>query len=141
VLAIVIMDGMATRRRIEEVRGAASLSLGPEGPVSLPRDSSETLGPARLPGLALGGARRSCDRTAAGLPPDRRSSTRSDLVASRLLRLRMPAAFHAWRANSPCGDLGGDADVGPPDSGSEVRRERTARTSRMSVGQVRPVTW
>jgi chromosome segregation and condensation protein ScpB len=43
VLAIVIMDGMATRRRIEEVRGAASLSIGPEGPVSLPRDSSETL--------------------------------------------------------------------------------------------------
>jgi chromosome segregation and condensation protein ScpB len=42
VLAIVIMEGMATRRRIEEVRGA-SLSIGPEGPVSLPRDSSETL--------------------------------------------------------------------------------------------------
>ncbi|MDQ6899346.1 MAG: alpha/beta hydrolase [Candidatus Dormibacteraeota bacterium] len=43
VLAIVIMDGMATRRRIEEVRGAARLSIGPQGPVSLPRDSSETL--------------------------------------------------------------------------------------------------
>jgi chromosome segregation and condensation protein ScpB len=43
VLAIVIMDGMATRRRIEEVRGAAQLSLGPEGPISVPRDSSETL--------------------------------------------------------------------------------------------------
>jgi chromosome segregation and condensation protein ScpB len=43
VLAIVIMDGMATRRRIEEVRGATSLSIGPEGPASLPRDSSETL--------------------------------------------------------------------------------------------------
>jgi chromosome segregation and condensation protein ScpB/DNA-binding XRE family transcriptional regulator len=43
VLAIVISDGMATRRRIEEVRGAAQLSIGPEGPVSLPRDSSETL--------------------------------------------------------------------------------------------------
>jgi chromosome segregation and condensation protein ScpB len=43
VLAIVIMDGMATRRRIEEVRGAAALSIGPEAPVSLPRDSSETL--------------------------------------------------------------------------------------------------
>jgi hypothetical protein len=37
------MDGMATRRRIEEVRGATTLSIGPEGPVSLPRDSSETL--------------------------------------------------------------------------------------------------
>jgi chromosome segregation and condensation protein ScpB len=43
VLAVVIMDGMATRRRIEEVRAAAPLSIGPEGPVSLPRDSSETL--------------------------------------------------------------------------------------------------
>ncbi len=42
-LAIVISDGMARRRRIEEVRGAAQLSIGPEGPVSLPRDSSETL--------------------------------------------------------------------------------------------------
>jgi chromosome segregation and condensation protein ScpB len=43
VLAIVIMDGMATRRRIEEVRGASQLSIGPDGPLSLPRDSSETL--------------------------------------------------------------------------------------------------
>jgi chromosome segregation and condensation protein ScpB len=43
VLAIVVMEGMAIRRRIEEVRGAATLSIGPEGPVSLPRDSSETL--------------------------------------------------------------------------------------------------
>jgi chromosome segregation and condensation protein ScpB len=43
VLAIVISDGMATRRRIEEVRGAAQLSIGADGPVSLPRDSSKTL--------------------------------------------------------------------------------------------------
>jgi chromosome segregation and condensation protein ScpB len=43
VLTIVIIDGMATRRRIEEIRGAATLSIGAEGPVSLPRDSSETL--------------------------------------------------------------------------------------------------
>jgi chromosome segregation and condensation protein ScpB len=43
VLAIVIMDSMATRRRIEEVRGAATLSIGLDGPSSLPRDSSETL--------------------------------------------------------------------------------------------------
>jgi chromosome segregation and condensation protein ScpB len=43
VLAIVISEGMVTRRRIEEVRGAAQLSIGSEGPVSLPRDSSETL--------------------------------------------------------------------------------------------------
>jgi chromosome segregation and condensation protein ScpB len=43
VLAIVISDGMATRRRIEEVRGAAQLSIGPDGPISLARDSSETL--------------------------------------------------------------------------------------------------
>jgi chromosome segregation and condensation protein ScpB len=42
VLAVVIMDSKATRRRIEEVRAAAPLSIGPEGPVSL-RDSSETL--------------------------------------------------------------------------------------------------
>jgi hypothetical protein len=34
---------MATRRRIEEVRGASQLSIGPEGPTSLPRDSSEGL--------------------------------------------------------------------------------------------------
>src|SRR3982074_1751890 len=34
---------MAPRRRIEEVRGAARLSIGADGPVSLPRDSSETL--------------------------------------------------------------------------------------------------
>ncbi len=34
-LAIVISDGMATRRRIEEVRGATQLSIGPDGPVSL----------------------------------------------------------------------------------------------------------
>jgi chromosome segregation and condensation protein ScpB len=43
VLAIVISDGMVTRRRIEEVRGATRLSIGPDGPASLPRDSSETL--------------------------------------------------------------------------------------------------
>jgi chromosome segregation and condensation protein ScpB len=43
VLAIVVLDGMAPRKRIEEARGAAQLSIGPEGPVSLPRDSSETL--------------------------------------------------------------------------------------------------
>jgi hypothetical protein len=34
---------MATRRRIEEFRGAAQLLIRPEGPVFLPRDSSETL--------------------------------------------------------------------------------------------------
>jgi chromosome segregation and condensation protein ScpB len=43
VLAIVVMEGMATRRRIEEVRGAPTLSIGLEGPASLPRDSSETV--------------------------------------------------------------------------------------------------
>jgi chromosome segregation and condensation protein ScpB len=31
VLAVVIMEGMATRRRIEEVRGAATLSMGAGG--------------------------------------------------------------------------------------------------------------
>jgi hypothetical protein len=34
---------MATRRRIEEVRGATQLAICPEGAVSLPRDSSKTL--------------------------------------------------------------------------------------------------
>jgi chromosome segregation and condensation protein ScpB len=43
VLAIVISDGMASRRRIEAVRGSAQFSIGPAGPASLPRDSSETL--------------------------------------------------------------------------------------------------
>jgi hypothetical protein len=43
VLAVVIADGMATRRWIEEVRGATQLSIGADGPFSLPRDSSETL--------------------------------------------------------------------------------------------------
>ena len=42
-LAVVIADGMATRRWIEEVRGATQLSIGADGPFSLPRDSSETL--------------------------------------------------------------------------------------------------
>jgi hypothetical protein len=35
--------GHGHRRRIEEIRGAAQLSIGTKGPVSLPRDSSETL--------------------------------------------------------------------------------------------------
>jgi hypothetical protein len=42
-MQVLIMDGMVTRRRIEEVRGATTLSIGPDGPVTLPRDSSETL--------------------------------------------------------------------------------------------------
>jgi chromosome segregation and condensation protein ScpB len=46
VLAIVVMEGIAIRRRIEEVRGEASLSIGPERPTLLPRESSGTL--ARL---------------------------------------------------------------------------------------------
>jgi hypothetical protein len=58
------MDGMATRRRIEEVRGAASLSIGPEGPVSLPRGSSET--PALLVSRGLLSAER--DDHATGRP-------------------------------------------------------------------------
>jgi chromosome segregation and condensation protein ScpB len=43
VLAIVSMDGVAGGRRIEEIRGRRSCRIGLEGPVSLPRDSSETL--------------------------------------------------------------------------------------------------
>lgn len=68
VLAIVIADGMATRRRIEKVRGAAQLSIRPEGPVSLLRDSSETFGPAAFAWVALCGKRRSCHRTPTRLP-------------------------------------------------------------------------
>jgi hypothetical protein len=43
VFAYLITDGMATGRRIEEVRAATQLSIGPRGPVSRTRDSSETL--------------------------------------------------------------------------------------------------
>jgi transcriptional regulator with XRE-family HTH domain len=70
VLAIVISDGMATRRRIEEIRGrgatvdwsdwpgiAAARQLGDAGPVGLPRP-------------ALCGSGRSCDVAAAGLHAD-----------------------------------------------------------------------
>ena len=64
VLAIVIMDGMATRRRIEEVRAAPQLSIGAEGPVSLARDNSETL--ALLLSRGLLGADR--DDHATGRP-------------------------------------------------------------------------
>jgi hypothetical protein len=38
-LTIAIMDGMASRRLIEEVRGTAQLWTGPERPVSLPHDA------------------------------------------------------------------------------------------------------
>jgi hypothetical protein len=63
---------MATRRRIEEVRGAAQLSIGPDGPVSLPRDSSETLALLLSRGL-LSGER---DDHATGRPLVYRSTQR-----------------------------------------------------------------
>jgi transcriptional regulator with XRE-family HTH domain len=77
VLAIVISDGMATRRRIEEVRGATQLSIGPEGPVSVPRDSSGDAGPAALSRPALRGERRSCR----GAPPGLRAHSAPAPVA------------------------------------------------------------
>src|SRR3989440_8321786 len=66
------MSPLATRRRIEEVRGAATLSIGPEGPVSLPRDSSETL--ALLLSRGLLSAER--DEHATGRPLVYRPTTR-----------------------------------------------------------------
>jgi hypothetical protein len=43
VLAIVISDGMATRRLIEEARGATQLSIGPDRRPRHPKQTSETL--------------------------------------------------------------------------------------------------
>jgi chromosome segregation and condensation protein ScpB len=102
VLAVVIMDGMATRRRIEEVRGAASLSIGPEGPVSLPRDSSETL--ALLVSRGLLSAER--DDHATGRPMLYRPTP-------RLLQLLGAATLEEVR-----GRLGMPSS-GHPESGSE----------------------
>ena len=99
VLAIVISDGMATRRRIEEVRGATQLSIGPEGPVSVPRDSSETL--ALLLSQGLLSAER--DDHAVGRPwstgPLRACSSCSGRKRSRKRgrRCSVPQAIPLWR--------------------------------------------
>jgi chromosome segregation and condensation protein ScpB/DNA-binding XRE family transcriptional regulator len=97
VLAIVIADGMATRRRIEELRGAAQLSLGPDGPVSLPRDSSETLALLLSRGLLC--AER--DDHAMGRPLVYRPTPRllqvlgAETLEELRGKLRVPAANHA----------------------------------------------
>jgi Segregation and condensation complex subunit ScpB len=70
ILAIVIMDGMATRRRIEEVRGAAQLSIGPEGPLSLPPRQLRDAGRVDLPRPALRRLGRASHWAAPGLPAD-----------------------------------------------------------------------
>jgi hypothetical protein len=70
VLAIVISDGMATRHRIEEVRGATRLSTGPDGPVSLPRDSSETLALLLSRGLLCADRDDHAMGSSPGLPTD-----------------------------------------------------------------------
>ena len=93
VLAIVIMDGMATRRRIEELRGAAQLSIGPDGPLSLPRDSSETLALLLSRGLLC--AER--DDHATGRPMVYRPTPRllqllgAETLEEARVRLRVPA--------------------------------------------------
>ena len=97
VLAIVISDGMATRRRIEEVRGVAQLSIGPEGPVSLPRDSSETL--ALLLSRGLLAAER--DDHALGRPLVYRPTPRllqllgAETLEEVRVRLRVPADYRS----------------------------------------------
>jgi chromosome segregation and condensation protein ScpB len=93
VLAIVIMDGMATRRRIEEVRRAATLSIGPEGPISFPRDSSETLALLLSRGLLCAGR----DDHANGRPlvyrptPRLLQLLRAETLEETRARLRVPA--------------------------------------------------
>ena len=112
VLAIVIADGMATRRRIEEARGATQLSIGPEGPVSLPRDSSETL--ALLLSRGLLWADR--DDHAMGRPLVYRPTPRLlQLVEVETLeearrKLGVPTDYgYAWQPFSEAGSFGGEA--------------------------------
>jgi chromosome segregation and condensation protein ScpB len=103
VLAIVISDGMATRRRIEEVRGVAQLSIGPEGPVSLPRDSSETL--ALLLSRGLLAAER--DDHAMGRPLVYRPTPRllqllgAETLEEAQVRLRVPADYRSQTEPAP----------------------------------------
>lgn len=92
-----IMDSMATRRRIEEVRGAAELSIGPGGPISLPRDSSETL--ALLLSRGLLAAER--DDHAMGRPLVYRPTPRllqlvgAETLEEARVRLRVPADYRS----------------------------------------------
>lgn len=103
VLAIVIMDGIATRRRIEEVRGAASLSIGPDGPTSLLPDSSETL--ALLLSRGLLSAER--DDRATGRPLVYRPTPRLlqllgvETLEETRVRLRVAADYRSGTGASP----------------------------------------
>jgi hypothetical protein len=103
VLAIVISDGLATRRRIEEVRGAAQLSIGPAGPISLPRDSSETL--ALLLARGLLAAER--DDHAMGRPLVYRPTPRllqlvgAETLEEARVRLRVPADYRSQAGGRP----------------------------------------
>jgi chromosome segregation and condensation protein ScpB/DNA-binding XRE family transcriptional regulator len=112
VLAIVISDGMATRRRIEEVRGAAQLSIGPDGPVSLPRDSSDTLALLLSRGLLCADR----DDHALGRPLVYRPTPRLlQLVEVETLeearrKLGVPTDYgYAWQPFSEAGSSGGEA--------------------------------
>jgi chromosome segregation and condensation protein ScpB len=103
VLAIVIADGMATRRRIEEVRGAAQLSIAPDGPASLPRDSSETLALLLSRGLLC--AER--DDHATGRPLVYQSTPRllqllgAETLEEARVRLRVPADYRSQMGPAP----------------------------------------
>ena len=103
VLAIVIADGMATRRRIEEVRGAAQLSIGPDGPVSLPRDSSETLALLLSRGLLCADR----DDHAMGRPLVHRPTPRllqlmgTETIEEARGRIRVPADYGAGQPVRP----------------------------------------
>jgi chromosome segregation and condensation protein ScpB len=109
VLAIVIMEGMATRCRIEEVRGAATLSIGPEGPVSLPRDSSETLALLLSRGLLC--AER--DDHGAGRPLVYRPTP-------RLLNLLRVETIEEARGSLMAVNQGADCDRRAPVTGSSA---------------------
>jgi chromosome segregation and condensation protein ScpB len=112
VLAIVISDGMATRRRIEIVRGAAQLSIGPDGPLSLPRDSSETLALLLSRGLLCADR----DDHAMGRPLVYRPTPRLlQLVEVETLeearrKLGVPTDYgYAWEPPSEAGSFGNEA--------------------------------
>ncbi|MDQ6900839.1 MAG: SMC-Scp complex subunit ScpB [Candidatus Dormibacteraeota bacterium] len=103
VLAIVISDGMASRRRIEEVRGAAQLSLRPGGPVSLARDSSETLALLLSRGLLCADR----DDHASGRPLVYRPTPRllqllgAETLEEARVRLGVPADYRSQTGAAP----------------------------------------
>jgi hypothetical protein len=102
---------MATRRRIEEVRGAASLSIGPDGRVSLPRDSSETLALLLSRGLLC--------------------AERDDHANGRPLvyRAHATAAVSDWGKNARGGEAGdGGKGPAPVSGGANPRIKRPLNT-------------